>query len=90
LACLITEDEERALCLIFNAGSDAVDFILPAYPPGAQWRLAVDTFGEAPLDFFAFGEELLLEYPHNYRLSPRSSAILLAWKTTFSAESGSQ
>ena len=25
-ACLIHEDEQRALCLMFNAGTDAVDF----------------------------------------------------------------
>ena len=33
-ACLIHEDEQSALCLMFNAGADAVDFGLPPVPPG--------------------------------------------------------
>ena len=33
-ACLIHEDEQRALCLMFNAGADAVDFRLPPLLPG--------------------------------------------------------
>jgi glycogen operon protein len=77
-ACLIYEDERRALCLMFNAGADAVDFGLPLIPPGARWHLAVDTSREAPEDLFAAGEEPLLEGSHTYRLSPRSSAMLLA------------
>jgi len=78
LGCLIQEDEQRALCLLFNAGADAVDFRLPAVPPGARWHLAVDTSRAAPQDLFATGEEPPWEDPHTYHLSPRSSAILLA------------
>ncbi len=33
-ACLIHEDEQRALCLMFNAGADAVDFGLPPRTAG--------------------------------------------------------
>jgi len=33
-ACLIHEDEQFALCLMFNAGADAVDFGLPPYCRG--------------------------------------------------------
>jgi isoamylase len=77
-ACLIHEDEESTLCLMFNAGDDAVDFGLPPVPPGARWHLAVDTSREAPQDLFAAGEEPLWEDPQTYHLSPRSSAILLA------------
>ena len=35
-ACLIHEDEQRALFLMFNAGTDAVDFALPPVLPGAR------------------------------------------------------
>src|SRR5450759_2925465 len=77
-ACLIHEDEQHALCLMFNAGADAIDFGLPTVLPGARWHLAVDTSREAPLDLFALGEEPLWEDPQTYHLSPRSSAILLA------------
>jgi isoamylase len=80
-ACLIQEDEQHALCLMFNAGADAVDFDLPPLLPGARWHLAVDTSRETPHDLFAAGEEPLWEDPHTYRLSPRASAILLAQGT---------
>jgi isoamylase len=76
-ACLIHEDEQHALYLMFNAGSDAVDFRLPPLLSKAQWHLAVDTAREAPQDLFAEGEEPLWEDPQTYLLSPRSSVILL-------------
>jgi isoamylase len=81
VGCLIHEDEPGALCLMFNAGDDAIDFGLPSVPPGARWCLAVDTSRETPQDLFAAGQEPLCEDPHAYHLSPRSSAILLARRT---------
>jgi isoamylase len=77
LACLIHEDEQHALYLMFNAGFDKVDFCLPPLPPGYRWHLAVDTSHETPEDLFAVGEEPPWEAPQTYHLSPRSSAILL-------------
>jgi isoamylase len=77
-ACLIHEDGQSAICLMFNAGADPVDFGLPPVLPEARWHLAVDTSREAPRDLFAAGEEPLWEDPHAYHLPPRSSAILLA------------
>jgi pullulanase/glycogen debranching enzyme len=76
--CLIHEDAQRALCLMFNAGVDAVDVGLPPVPPGTRWHVAVDPSREAPQDLFAVGEEPLWEDPQTYHLSPRSSVILLA------------
>jgi isoamylase len=77
-ACLIHEDEQSVLCLMFNAGTDDIDFALPPAPNGKRWHLAVDTAREAPQDLFAAGEEPLWEDPQTYHLSSRSSAILLA------------
>jgi isoamylase len=78
LACLIQEDERRALYLMFNAGIDAVDFDLPPIQTGSRWHLAVDTSMETHQDPGASSEESLGEDAHSYRLSPRSSVILLA------------
>jgi isoamylase len=64
--------------MMFNASSDAVDFVLPPAPYGARWHLAVDTSCKTPKDLFIAEEEPLLEDPQTYHLSPRSSAILLA------------
>jgi isoamylase len=78
LACLIQEDGQRSLCLMFNAGGSAVDFCLPPVPVATHWYLAVDTSHEAPQDPPAENQDPPLESPRSYRLSPRSSAILLA------------
>ncbi|MBN3946985.1 MAG: glycogen debranching protein GlgX [Nostoc sp. NMS7] len=77
-ACLIHEDEQHALCLLFNASVDAIDFRLPPLLPETRWHLAIDTGCVAPQDLFAAGEEPHWENPDNYSLKPRSSVILLA------------
>ena len=77
IACLIQEDEPNALFLMFNAGVDAADFGLPPLRPGARWHLALDTSRGTPQELFAAGKEPLWEDPQTYRLSSRSSAILL-------------
>ncbi len=80
-ACLIQEGDPNALYLMFNAGTDGVDFALPPAPPEAHWHLAVDTARESPHDVFAVGEEPLWEDTKTYHLSPRCSAILLGRRT---------
>ena len=82
LTSLIHEDEQHALCLMFNAGADAIDFDLPPAPPGARWHLAADTSRETPQDLHAAGDEPLLEEPLSYHLGSRSSAILLAQRAS--------
>jgi isoamylase len=76
-ACLILGETEPDLFLLFNAGAAAVDFYLPALPPGKIWRLAVDTSRTAPDDFFDPGKEPPIEGQIGFQLQPRSSAILL-------------
>jgi len=82
LACLIHEDERRALCLLFNAGVEGVEFALPPVAPEARWHLAADTSRDAPHDLFAAGEESLWEGGDTYPLSPRSTVILLLEEPT--------
>lgn len=77
-ACTIDEDGQRALCLMFNAGAAATEFVLPAPSPEARWHVAMDTSRGAPRDLFAPGEELLLGDAGTYHLAQRSSAVLLA------------
>ena len=90
LACLIHEDARSALCLMFNAGRDAIDFELPPVLSGMRWHLAVDTSRDAPNDLYAAGEEPLVEDPRTYHLSARSSAILLARLTNCSRVTGAK
>jgi glycogen operon protein len=78
LGCLIHEDDQHALFIMFNASSDAVNFTLPSVPMGTLWYLALETSREAPQDLFNAGEEPLWENSLTYHLGARSSAILLA------------
>jgi len=80
LACLIQEDGQDALFLMFNAGANGTDFGLPPLPLGYRWHLAVDTSRSSPQDLSAAGEEDLVDNSKTYRLEARSSAILLARK----------
>ena len=88
-ACLIQEGAARALFLMFNAGSSAVDFHLPPLVPEAQWHVAADTSRITPNDLYAVGEEPVWKDPRTYNMAPRSSAILLAQtaSTSLKAES---
>ena len=80
--CVIPEGDDRALCLMFNAGSDEVEFLLPDAPAGTRWHLAVDTSRQSPEDLFPPGQEPLNKDLHAYRLSVRTSGILVARPTT--------
>jgi isoamylase len=76
-ACLIVGRTEPDLFLLFNAGTRSVDFSIPALASGKIWRLAVDTSRSAPDDLFDSGKEPSMQGLVDFRLEPRSSAILL-------------
>jgi len=76
-ACLILGETGPDLFLLFNAGTNAIDFFIPALPAGKNWRLAADTSRAAPDDLFDPGNEPLIQGQNGFRLEPRSSAILL-------------
>ena len=76
-ACLIREDEECALLLMFNAGESSVPFVIPPPPLASRWHAVADTSRSPPHDFFTSGQEPLLDSSKPYRLAGRSSAILL-------------
>lgn len=76
-ACLIHESDNSALCLLFNASVNPVDFALPKAPSGTAWYLAVDTGLKAGQDLLEPGQELLLDGQQAYSLHARASAILI-------------
>ena len=80
LGCLVLENGQDRLYLMFNAGPEETDFGLPPLPPGYLWHLAVDTSRSAPQDLSPAGEETILDNSRAYHLKARSSAILLARK----------
>ncbi len=77
LACLIPEDEDNALCLLFNAGKSVARFCLSK---GARWRLAIDTSRQSPGDLSSPTDEPDLGELANYDVAGRSCAILLGRK----------
>ena len=76
-ACLILGQSEPDLYLLFNAEITSMDYSVPALPAGKTWRLAVDTSRPAPYDLFDPGKEPSMQGQIDFRLEPRSSAILL-------------
>jgi isoamylase len=78
LACLIRGQGEPDLFLMFNAGTEAVTFALPAPSKAERWHLAVDTFGPFPQDLLGDGQEIALEDQQICRVGPQSSAILIS------------
>ena len=76
-ACRILGQTEPDLFLMFNADTGPVDFSIPALPAGKIWRLAVDTSRTAPDDLFEADKEPTIQGQINFRVEPRSSAILL-------------
>ncbi len=80
LACLINEDGQDRLYLMFNAATEETEFSLPPLPLGYRWRLAAGTSPSTPQDLSEAGREALLESSTSYHLECQSSAILLARK----------
>jgi pullulanase/glycogen debranching enzyme len=79
-ACLIQENEQDALFLIFNPGTSGTEFRLPPLPIGTCWHRAVDTDCSAPQDLVSDGEEARVDNSRAYPLVAHSSVILLARK----------
>ncbi len=77
-ACLIHEDQQDTIFLMFNADAATIDFGLPLLPDGSRWYQAVDTSCDTPGDLYEAGDEPLCADQQTYRLGSRSSAILLA------------
>jgi isoamylase len=78
LACLIDENELGSIYMMFNAGNNDFDFVLPALQKNLGWYLVIDTSQETLQDMYAANKELFLEDLKTYHLINHASAILLA------------
>jgi pullulanase/glycogen debranching enzyme len=77
-ACLILGQSDADLFLMFNADTAPADFSIPPARSDKVWRLAADTSRLAPDDLYEPGEEPSMQDQVNFRVEPRSSAILFA------------
>ena len=78
LSCLIHEDEQNLLLLMFNASAQHANCNLPSTPQGYAWHVVVDTSCDSRHDLFAAGTEQPCKDSKTYQLEARSSAILLS------------
>ncbi|WP_029133739.1 glycogen debranching protein GlgX [Sedimenticola selenatireducens] len=80
LGCVIDASDRAAslLCLLFNAGPDRAEFVLPPPLSDCPWRVAVDTARASPQDISPPGGEPLLQEPGWYRMESRSLVILVS------------
>jgi glycogen operon protein len=80
LAGLIHESDQNKLYLMFNAGEQEADFVLPLLPRNKVWHLAVDTSNSGNQELSAMGKEAHSDYSKSYHVKGRASVILLAGK----------
>jgi glycogen operon protein len=79
LACLIHEDENSQLFLMFNAAGDSGDFRVPAAAEGLYWQRAVDTYRPAPEDISPLDQAPRVDTDH-YQVGPRAAVIFVTRK----------
>jgi isoamylase len=77
LACLIHDGVDDTLYLMFNAGTDAAAFHIPAPPDGGRWRVAVSTWQETPQGVLGARSGPFLDSAQPYCVGSRSSALLV-------------
>lgn len=77
LGVLISGQEKQDLYLMFNAWTDAAEFVLPELPADRAWYRAVDTQRPTPEDIQKSGSEPRLENQERYEVGARTSVILV-------------
>jgi glycogen operon protein len=70
-----TSQGDQDIYAMINAWWEPLSFELQEGEPG-QWRRVIDTYAEAPEDFLAPGDELVVE-DREYRVGPRSVVVLV-------------
>jgi len=78
LACLIRSKDMADLFMMFNAGNEAVTFVVPQACPARIWRLATDTAEPSSPGFYSMEKEAAVTNSASYLVQSRSSAILVA------------
>jgi glycogen operon protein len=78
LGWLLLENDEPALCLLFNAGEQTSTFSLPAPPGHMRWHVAADTYQASPRDIAIEEGEATPVLGSTFAVGPRSSVVMVA------------
>jgi glycogen operon protein len=76
-ANVMRDKDDNDFFIMFNAGLDMVNFIIPPATNRKCWHLAVDTSKNSPYDILSPGSEEAIKIP-KYRVNARSTVILLS------------
>lgn len=69
---------DKDIFLMFNAQDNETWFEVPKSINGGEWKIALDTGLDAPLDIYPQGEEPFLKEKKRYHLVGKSTAVLIA------------
>lgn len=78
VGCYLPDTDELAVTLLFNAGNDPVDFVLPPLSDHRRWHRKADTSFPSPDDIYPLRGAKPLDQQEHYTVGPQSSAILIA------------
>ncbi len=78
VGCYLPEKDDLAVLLLFNAGTEAAAFDLPAFEDDRTWRRKADTSRPSPDDIHPLGEAPPLQQQEHYTVAGRTSAVLIA------------
>ncbi|MCP4706268.1 MAG: glycogen debranching protein GlgX [candidate division Zixibacteria bacterium] len=70
--------DQSDIYMAFNSYWKPVKFALPKLPRGKNWYLKVNTGSDTPLDILDNGHEIKINNQKTYKVSSRSTLILLA------------
>ena len=80
LGCVIHEENDTALCLLFNATRETSRFTLPLSPTNS-WYVAIDTSKQAPEDAPNGGDEVVVDSTPAILVEGRTTVILVSQRT---------
>ena len=78
VGCYLPETEDLSVLLLFNAGTEAAVFELPALQGHRVWTRKADTARPSPDDISPLGDAPPLDQHERYAVAARSSVVLLA------------
>jgi glycogen operon protein len=78
VGCYLPEKENLGVLMLFNAGTETIEFELPVPSGSRTWARKADTSRPSPGDIYPLGEAPTLDQQESYTVDARSSVVLIA------------